>query len=265
MLIRWILGENLKQELHDVAYELLFYSIGYMTRLFPDARRVVMLGFLRDKGDRAKRDFSQFGVEFLNVSDYVTDQPDAVLDFTSWNAFSKAIPKRLDVNDYELRLDNDVLLWRKPEILNQWLKTENALLGLGCSSAYPCNHIGSKEQHGGPLAKVSRRFFDPNLHMNSGIVGFPPGYNPPALPIQSDWKKSEQGWTHLMYATYDGPKYLIPFDNIPLIGLNDWATLPEGKNLLQDYDGVHFIGHNFGWSTKYQDFHRYEISNHFNG
>lgn len=259
MLIRWIIGGNLKKSIVEDSYHMLKMSILFMNRLIPNARKVVMISYLKDDGSHLREVLDGIDVEIEYIRDHYSDEPRAIRDFTSWNAFAKAIPRRLDISVPELRLDNDVILWDMPTALQKWIDNPDSLLCLGCSSEYPCDHTPRNEKHGGLLANVSRKLYDPELHINSGIVGYPPGFMPLALPSVASWQQSEQGWTHLNYATFNGKRFMIPFHEVPLLGFNHWAVLPKDKVLTRDYKGAHFIGHNFGDSTQYSDLYKSEV------
>jgi hypothetical protein len=149
----------------------------------------------------------------------------------------KLAPVRLFPNCHTLSLDNDVILWRRPDALRQWLNDADSLLiAEDVKACY------------GQFTSLC-----PRLPRNSGICGFPPGYDAEkklrSLLIDTGAKLSsetdEQG---LQVAVICAEKHrVIPLQDVSISGYFRPHLLELGSC------GAHFVGVNVkrvGWTWK---------------
>ena len=57
----------------------------------------------------------------------------------------------------------------------------------------------------------------------------------------------------------------IPFEDVPLIGFDDKIMVSTDENIIEKRCGAHFVGHNIGHGTYFQDYFEEQINQHTYG
>jgi len=246
-LVRWTIGGTKARALSAQALDLLDVSIGFgklvMERAFSSVDFLVChnnltLSILTD----LKRIAKKHEVEFMDVS---TQLPRNLINHDVKNSWWKYAPPRIDLDAFEMMMDNDVVLWRLPRTLRKaW--ENNAMVALTDAAG---------RYYGDYSALLDR--IDPGLKLNAGLVGLPPGLEVDlskmeAMPL-TDFFHTEQGFTAMNFVQFNGPKLLIPLSEIQQLMVNRIAP----DILMTDYAGGHFCGCSYGhfdyWERSYSE------------
>lgn len=155
LTIRWTLGA-----VSDYGLDALAFSIqGARSAFGPSAHYVVCVNRISLAHARLSLGAVARQVEWRDSNG---DLPgwlkpcldDGMAEGVAW----KFAPPRLSLEDYVLTLDNDVILWRMPSAIEQWLADGDSLLI--AEDVLAC------------YGQFSR--FCPEAARNSGIIGLPP-------------------------------------------------------------------------------------------
>jgi len=159
LTIRWTIGD-----VSDYGFEALALAMRGAVRLFgSDAQYVVCVNTLTVAAVRQRLGFVPPNVQFRQsreeqIPPFIRRRfrNDAIRGY-AW----KFAPLRIAPDDYELSLDNDVILWRIPTAIEQWLDS-----GKGCVIAEDVIvAFGGFDAECGPEPR------------NIGIRGLPPGFD----------------------------------------------------------------------------------------
>ncbi|HEY2117082.1 MAG TPA: hypothetical protein VGJ51_18430 [Candidatus Angelobacter sp.] len=248
LLVRWTFGESPNCGLDGQAISLLKVSVRAARMLFPEARFVICHNNAMKWREELSALASESHAEMLDVKPLL---PACFTCNSDKNSWWKYAPPRILLSGYELVLDNDVILWKRPPVLDEWLNSD-ALLGLGVEGD-DCRPTLFYGDYAEQLRAVA-----PQLDLNAGLIGWPPGYShilekrPQLPPASSEYFHTEQGFTAWLFATFEGPKKLIPYTQVPL--LHTMCIPPD--ELIQSCYGGHFCECNFGemqyWRDSYE-------------
>ncbi len=224
--IRWTIGDVSVR-----GYEALRLSIMGAWKLFgPDARYAVCVNSVTVESARALTGEVPESVEWHPVEAKLPGFLGKCLDplmaeGTAW----KLVPLRMFPDMWELSLDNDCILWERPHALVRWLaEAESCLLA---ADVTPCF---------GQFASQC-----PKLALNTGIRGFPPGFDP-GLALARAWERhpvplvSETDEQGLQVAAYlrCGRVHVVSVEEVTICS----PFFPHQEHLGRC--GAHFVGLN---------------------
>jgi len=162
-------------------------------------------------------------------------------DISQKNSFWKYIPIRTNINKYELLLDNDLILWKIPEIIRFWYNSENLLI--------------NSDWNGTNYGEVN---FSRMQGLNAGILGYPPNYNfkIPDIKTFTDYFHTEQGYIVITFFESGKKIEIIPQNEIFQSNANEYIEKPI-NNIIDKFCGGHFCGctysHYFHWDKYYKN------------
>ena len=233
-LIRWIIGQSQECRLDAQAISLLEVSVRAARAVFPEAQFVICHNNLGARREDVLRLSCELGIEAVETSNHLPGH----LPSGGKNSWWKYAPPRLLLSGHELVLDNDIILWKRPSVLEEWLDSD-CLLGLGVEGD-DCREV---LYYGDYAPQV--RAACPSLDLNAGLIGWPPGYRPAVERYREtadEYFHTEQGFTAWLFATFEGRRKLVPYSAVPLL-----HTMRIGpKELAESCCGAHFCECNFG-------------------
>ena len=263
--IRWLIGETSDFPMRGVGYDLLEMSIKFAKLIFPYAQTIIHISDLPLGLSRIKRISSQTDTPYAFIRDIQTTPP-SISYVRFGHGFWKYVPLRLNRGGFDLIIENDLMLWRLPSKLMQWLYDGGMLCyGVDTGGTQNTSSKGDTAQIGkitDEYLQQRRRYglyqnridkINDRVFINPGIVGF--GFNCSSLPY--DLKDigmvtspdDEAGWLTLNYLNYRGRKHLMATSSIAYIDNANFNT----HELIERYDGAHFLKHNSGEYHFYQD------------
>lgn len=270
--IRWLIGETNDNPIRSVGYELLNMSIKFASLVFPNAKRVINISDLTLGLNKIKRISEETQTPYTMIRDN-PNIPPSISYVRFGHGFWKYIPLRLNRGGFDLIMENDVILWRPPSKLAQWIYDGGMLCyGIDTGGTYNTSSRGDTAKIGAitdeyiqdrrkyglyknRIDKINNKVF-----INPGIVGF--GFNCSSLPY--DLKDiglvtspdDEAGWLTLNYLNYSGRKHLMATSSIAYIDNGKFTP----NDLVERYDGAHFLKHNSGEYRFYQDIYARKIN-----
>jgi hypothetical protein len=243
LLVRWTFGEWAKKRTSPQAFSMLRASIEFAKMIFPEADFLLCCNRLYWSKAEIEDLVVTTGVPLFDALPYL---PDAFLTAPEQkNYFWKFAPSRLNPDGFELVLDNDVILWRRPVALEHWLNEGGLLAGSDWTKCY-----------GEYADEVNEA--DPDLYLNSGILGWPPGFIPSLDGVKpGEFGLTEQGFAALLFAQYSGPKRQVPWEDVPLAYKLQTRQNPRmPQSVLKTACGAHFCQCTYGnwneWNRYYQ-------------
>ncbi|MEM7036337.1 MAG: hypothetical protein AAF570_05095, partial [Bacteroidota bacterium] len=150
---------------------------------------------------------------------------------------------RIDADKFELFLDNDVIIWRLPEAIRTWIKTNSILV--------------SEDWNGAHYGEFSDSLKTTDSY-NAGILGMPPGFeiDLPNTSLYSDHFHSEQGSVASRIVNSGKPIRLIRKKTIYQANHFLKSRIPAAQMLTRFSIG-HFCGctycHFFEWDKYFKD------------
>lgn len=265
LTIRWLIGETSDFPMRGVGYDLLEMSIKFAKLIFPNAQRIIHISDLPLGLGRIKKISSLTDTPYTFVRE-LPNVPPSISYVRFGHGFWKYIPLRINRGGFDLIMENDLILWRIPSKLALWLY-DGGLLCYGVDTGGTQNtssrgdtarigkitdeYLQERRKYGlyqNRIDKINDRVF-----INPGVVGF--GFNCSSLPY--DLKDlgmvtspdDEAGWLTLNYLKYTGRKHLMATSSIAYV---DNANF-KSHNLVERYDGAHFLKHNSGEYRFYQE------------
>lgn len=241
VIIRWTFGETTARPTSPQAINMLRTSVKLAKRLFPSASLFICHNNL--SLEMAKKVLSigrRNGVELIDVTRMLPKNLRKCQKKNSW--WKYALP-RMDHNRYEILVDNDVVLWKIPPTVLRGIR-DGALVALTDAGGRFYGDLSDKIREA-----------DPELTLNAGLLGMPPGFCPNFDLLEGvtlrDWFHSEQGFTAMNFILHQGPKYLVPLDEVQQLNIH---RIPP-EELLSSYSGGHFCGCLYGhydfWEKSY--------------
>jgi hypothetical protein len=224
--IRWTVGD-----VAPLGFDALRLSVWGAHRLFgPEARYAICVNSLSVDAARERTGSLPAGVEWVAAGSLPPVLAEALDDAMAEGVAWKLAPPRLFTDRYELALDNDCILWGMPPQLRQWLgeKRPRCVIAADVKPAH------------GAFAHLTR-----DEPRNTGIRGFPPGYDVvKALaavlgehPVKLSSELDEQG---LQVVALDRPReaIVVTTDEVTICS-PFWPHQPSlGRS------GAHFVGLN---------------------
>jgi hypothetical protein len=154
------------------------------------------------------------------------------LPFSPFTTAWKLYPPRLDIESHEIFIDNDLVLYNKPDCIEEFLRTNSCFITQAWKRSYGKNDSLVPE----------------NFTANSGLFGLPPGFDfqKAIIRIGSRWEThfDEQG---VVAAIMSKTKANI----IPLRDIK--VCVPEEEFGLARV-GMHFVGLNNGYTAHWEHF-----------
>lgn len=209
---RWNVGPA-----SDAGLHCLKLSVRLVRRLWPGCRYVVRHNSLSDRQRGRLPD-----VELVDGADHLDAFP-----FPPRGPAWKLYPPRVAPDDHEIIIDNDLILYRRPALVEEFLSRSDMILG----TQEPTR------AYNGPLSELIPAGF----HLNSGLLCLPPGFDLGGLlrAAQTDpWGEGHlDEQTAVAYVLSRQPGFrFLPFSEV---------TTADGRYLL-GASGVHFVGLNKG-------------------
>lgn len=216
-LARWTIGNC-----EELGFEILEESVRKFSEIYPEFDKIICHNSLST--NQLKK------IKKINAIKYQQGKKDCVVpigkqEFTgdNWGCGWKLCPSRLNLDKYELWIDNDVVIHKKIPLIDQWLNFNFAIIAEGVNRLYSVfdEEINTKE-------KMCAGFFGlpPQLDMKTLIIE---SYNKYNIPLGEFY---EQGLV----------VKFITMMNYKIIPLN-WLS-----NAEYEYDakasGHHFVGAN---------------------
>jgi hypothetical protein len=148
-IVRWTVSRASKEGL-----QCLQMSIRLMTRFYGDRFNYAVCH--NDIAqDQLRPLLEDFDLQYISQAEHVESLP-----FRPWGPAWKLYPPRLDINTHEIFIDNDLILWKRPEFLEEFLTANDFFI---TESPYRC--FGTYDRP------------DIQKCYNSGLFGIPPGYD----------------------------------------------------------------------------------------
>lgn len=218
-LIRWTIGR-----VHQYGHKSLDLSIKLINKLYGDAFDYFVC--YNSIQRRELKYLEKYNVSFI-------EQDPASLSCTPSGVAWKLYPPRLRMESHELFIDNDLVLFKKLDKINQFLLSNSVIYTEGLFGLY-----GNYKPH------VSLRKF-----LNSGIIGIPPNFNFKAKieAIIKPWNDyfDEQGLVASIFSEFNGEKICISTTEIAVC---------NGRILPDFTHGCHFCGLNRGDTRTWRKF-----------
>lgn len=247
MIVRWTFGQTPARPLSPQGIDMLETSIKFAQAILDGLSGSVeyivchnnLNASTRRQVDLMAKDL---GVQSLDVTGNL---PSNLVNVSEKNGWWKYCPPRIDENTYEIIMDNDVVIWNRPESLVAGVR-ENAFVTLTDAGG---QFYGDYQDLIFAIA--------PNLCLNAGILGLPRNVVIDTSKVNgkqlSDFFHSEQGFVAMMYANYLGRKRQIPLTEVQQLNINHLRP----KELILKYDGGHFCGCTYNhfeyWEATYSN------------
>lgn len=147
-LVRFTMGNT-----HPYGFRILKLSVKSFTDLYQDQFDYVIVH--NSLSDTQIKDISDLGVPLLEAS-YHNEIKYPPQD-TKW----KLYPQRLRPDSHEIVLDNDIIWFNKLRQIDEFLKSDKFLI------------VSGRQRNLGHYDK----FVPKGMNLNSGILGYPPGFD----------------------------------------------------------------------------------------
>lgn len=210
-IVRWNVGPVSK-----LGLELLTHSVKLMKELY-DADFVVT--------------HNQIDVSSLKHLEIELIEQETTRAEDGYQVHWKLFPARLDIDRYEICIDNDIVIHSRLHEIDQFLQEDSVLVYQGIHGLYGAFRASVPEI---------------GLALNSGIYGVPPGYDlnkrVDAKVADTNWtgKYDEQGLLASLLLNYHS-FHMIPLTSVPIVQ-PDWTAAWVFKN--KSIKGMHFVGAN---------------------
>lgn len=220
IIVRWNVGKTTKE-----GFDCLKYSIKKFKHLYKDYNIEYFICF----NDIEKEKFSDFkDMNLINKKDFTKSLPIDPPKKTGLPAW-KLYPPRLDKDSHEIIIDNDLILFKKPEIIEEFFKSDDLII----------TTESLKRSYSGKLKDVIPN----NFNINTGLICLPPKFDFKKKIIDCinefnlDWKNHFDEQTCLAYI-------FSKHKNLSIIKLTDiYVCHADYKN---SNCGFHFAGVNDG-------------------
>jgi hypothetical protein len=220
-IARWTIGRT-----NSLGEECLRHSVRRFKVLYPEFETIVCCNNLTDK---QRSNLNLLNVEIHDQSSNELDYP--LVDVNSplgWKGSMpgwgwKLLPPRLEIDSYELWIDNDIIVRERVPSIDQWIGSNRSLISLSHQRAYG---VFEKEIKG-------------DICYCAGFFGLPPGFDFNSRILHHCKKLfgplghyDEQGITVL--CTLETDPIIVPVEELSVV-----------KALKKPYsNALHFIGLN---------------------
>lgn len=210
-IIRWCIGGFASK----FGYDCLRSSIINIDNLYGHTFDKFLL--FNDCNAEQIKKISTFDVELVDQSRYSTN----VQISPMW----KLIPPRLDVSRYEIFIDNDIILYNKLPLIDEFL-----------SSNFCFMTEGARRRYGKYDSAVPAWY-----KLNSGLFGLPPSFD-----LESQINIYSDGYDNINHSWFDEQGLVAAIlsrqRNFKMIDIND-ITICENEFIHGNF-GAHFVGLN---------------------
>jgi len=219
-------------------YDCLIESVGRIRNLYPNSKSFILYNNLENNIiDELEFKLRKQKVDFINQQTHA----DSIKIHPNDSAW-KFYPPRIDINSYEIIIDNDLLIYKKSKFIDEFLNSDKII-----------------------VTSAHKRFYGQFDHLiqngilvNSGLFGFPPKYDFKKEIDDFIQKENLKEWkTHfceeglITYLMLKHGKYII-------VDMDDIRALNKDYNKkYYANSGYHFTGLNNGfnyywlkWKTK---------------
>lgn len=210
MLAKWTISGFA----NPVGYECLRLSIHYWKLLYPECRCVVAYNGVNSQQLEILESLEE--VELLDQSTCLDRLP-VPAKGPAW----KLYPPRLDINDYEIWIDNDLVVYSHSDTVRRAIQSGVPFITEGLY-----RNMGQYE-----------KFIRPQYRINSGWVGLPPGFD-----VEGEIRSKLIG----PWDSYFDEQGLVGW----IITSNNGVIVPIKEVYICDHDfqlgevGIHFVGLN---------------------
>jgi len=145
----------------------------------------------------------------------------------------KLYPPRLDINTHEILLDNDIILYQKPNAIDRFLNSLDIIVATeplkrSYSDKYPVKD---------------------NFNINTGIMAYPPGFD---LRAKISAVLKEPWSNHFDEQTLIAS--IIQNERVQIIPITEVAVCPHDEPVQRGKCGVHLLGVNHGPSLNWRSY-----------
>lgn len=213
VIIKWTVGS--KSKLPKEALHCFRLSMKKMKMLLPDAKLVICYNS---------------DLQLPDLADEVIDQrkiTDHGLPYGPTGMVWKLYPPRLDINAWEIWLDNDIILYDLPTAIKNFLDSDNLLV---ISEAMKRSY-----------SKKFDNLIPLGVNYNSGIVALPPKFDLRSqleLEMREPWSEyfDDQSILAVIFQRFE----------TEVIPLREVSVVLEDKRYERGTHGMHFCGLNGG-------------------
>lgn len=218
-IVRWTIGPTV-----NAGLEILKYSVEKFDIIYPFFEKIICFNQIE------KTKLPKFNCE---VEIYEQKTSDISIEIQNYSKSEKhgntgsawkLLPPRLNINTHELWLDNDIVLFEKIPLIDEWLKT-NYFLGLN-----------GKNRIYGEYDKMIPK----NLKICAGLFGLPPNFD----FHQEIIEKSKILKEPLGYYNEQGLVANILASKETIFIPQHILKNLEPRDEYNDYPGIHFVGAN---------------------
>lgn len=242
-IVRWTLGPTRCPE----AIECLQNSIRYFQHFYKDKFDYFVMNNSSIK--------LQVDAEVVDQFQFIND-----LKFPAFGPAWKLFPPRLRIDSHEIFIDNDLILFAKHPIIDQFLNSRDMIF---CTEGY-AKRFG-----------VFQNLITKNIKLNSGFFGLPPNFDfktrieevsnifdlPPFFNFKHELEHRHKkiGYAKMffdIFSRYDEQGcvslILTNYDNFKLVPIKDISVCVD--KLKIGFFGVHFVGLNAGRKNFYNEY-----------
>tara|TARA_Y100000034_G_C6905697_1_gene420169 strand:+ start:4628 stop:5305 length:678 start_codon:yes stop_codon:yes gene_type:complete len=218
-IIRWTIGGQLSNE----SFVILQLSVKNVKRLWGDQfEYMICYNGLKDHKGLPKVD------RLIDQSEFRDSLP-----FPPRGPAWKLYPPRLNISVHEIIIDNDLLLYEKPALLEKFLETDDMIV---ITEAFRRSYSGQLE------SKIPADF-----NINTGLMCFPPNFDFAQYLVVKEWEHHFDEQTAVAFA-------LSKIPNVHIIPLSDVFVCFEEYRRAKC--GLHFVGVNGGNRTYWDSYLR---------
>lgn len=213
-IVKWTIGNTTKD-----GYEALLLSIESFLSFY-EIEVFICFNCSESQLPKALKKYT-----LINQKGYVKDRPSPI--GVAW----KLYPPRLSIDNYEISVDNDLIINEPIPAINDFLSSDKTLLLEDNARTY-----GRFEKH-----------VPPGFKINSGLYGMPPGFNLDSyfkFYVGAAWEKNAFN-RHDKNETFDEQGLIaLALLNHKQYLIIDGKTITNCENHLIQGKGHHFIGLN---------------------
>jgi len=199
-----------------IGFQILRESVKLMRRIYPELTITICHNQLNPKQ-----------VDFLKrLEVYLHEQKHEILYCAPTVENWKLYPPRIDINQHELVIDNDVIFEKRIKQIDEFLTSNKPVVMSAVHRAY-----GQFEE-----------FVNKETYVNCGIYGMPPGFDFEAKIKEFCWIKGTTSWSPRFDDQGLVAAALTSSDHI-MIPMDEILPLGEGSD-FREGNGYHFISSN---------------------
>lgn len=229
---RWTIGD-----VSETGFKILYESVKKFHNIYPEFKKIICYNNINLNKIKHLESYAEFfqQKEIDSLIKLLPSNPndDHQADGCGW----KLCPPRLSCDSHELFIDNDLVILKRIEEIDRWLKCNDKTI---ISEGHPRSRMfGIFDKH-----------IPDNIRACAGLFGLPPNFDFAKEIIKlkkltckpnfliGGW--DEQGLTTAIVTKSDF--VLIPLSKVYIS--EDWVDKPLGNVDYIDYHGIHFVGAN---------------------